>query len=660
MTALEQLRDTFDGATAGPWNFGASTTGLGGSLTCTGDFSDALNSEPQPALRPGEAQSVAAYSLTGSFLAVELVELEGGASASAWAGLFTDTPRGTALLWWLEWNTGTGYQELTVRRRVAGVDTVLATAPYDPQGHRWLRVRESAGTLYWETSPDGFLWSQLVAAAPGMAVTALRVAMGTSYSSPGDVGARARFDNVNVLPWESDRPTITGQEGDPYLAVDVQPDYAVGTFVLDASQLDGPDRLAWSDTDPGSWASIVCDVMQLNYRRGAARLQGLFTQVEAGTATLKLSDTLHAFDPLVNAESVHKGTPLRVRAWGYDAAGQRWDAVLFTAEVDDVGVQYLKADAPVVTITVVDLVGVLNAWQSEGSPQPGLGAGETLRARAARVLATVGRGELSTASDTVYSTTLAPTVMARPWQELNSATEAELGRVWVDARNRLVVRGRGSQLVGPVRGTLSDVHAEAPLGVHCCVADASVVYGADNMANRVLAARRHPVVPDVPDASPSVLVRLDDEASQARYGVGVVDRSGGLELERDDQLEPWAGAVITSHTRPELRVDSVLPAPSPADLDSALTAWPAVLQTDLGDRWLFRYHPVTGPAVERAVAVLGIEVDATPDGWTVRWATEDAPAPGIANPSGWFVLDLSTLDGDDVLAPYPYPAPAPV
>jgi hypothetical protein len=223
----------------------------------------------------------------------------------------------------------------------------------------------------------------------------------------------------------------------------------------------------------------------------------------------------------------------------------------------------------------------------------------------------------------------------------------------VDAQNRLVVQSRGSLLTGPVRGTLSDVHGEAPLGVHCCIADAAVVYGAESMANRVMAGRRHPQTPGMTDTSPVVTERRDDEYSGQRYGVGAVDRQA-LELQTDGQLGPWAEALILAHSRPELRVDSVVPSPptEPWDVDTAVAAWQAVAQTDLGDRWLFRYHPTSGPSVERAVGVLGIAVEATPDGWSVRWTTEEAPAPGRENPGGWFTLGLSKLNGPDVLAPF--------
>ena len=52
-----------------------------------------------------------------------------------------------------------------------------------------------------------------------------------------------------------------------------------------------------------------------------------------------------------------------------------------------------------------------------------------------------------------------------------------------------------------------------------------------------------------------------------------------------------------------------------------------MLATDIGDRWLFRYRPGMGPAVEGAVGILGVEMALDPGGWSVTWATAEAPIP---------------------------------
>lgn len=453
--------------------------------------------------------------------------------------------------------------------------------------------------------------------------------------------------------------TLHALEGAPYLAVDLQPDLTgLSTFVLDDSQLDGPDQLGYDATgsDADGWLNIVCDVTGVDVRRGATRLQGPLTRAEVGSAVVSVIDTGRRLDPLVNADAVHKGVPFRVRAWGYTGLDMdRWDAVLFTGEVDDVAVQYDRTDPPTVTISALDLIGRLAAWGSAGRPAPGVGAGDTLLARVERVLAELPLTDrVSADSDPQYLATLAPTVLAGGWDDVTAAQDAELGRVWVDRDNRLVVRSRFSRLSGPVRGTLSDVHDEAPQGEHCCIADASVVYGTETLTNRAVASRRI----DSGGASvPAAVAQVDDEYSAARYGLHAYPASGGaavLELQTDAQLAPWGQALVGQGTEPELRVDRVVPDPT-----GAPPAWPAVCITDVGDRWLFRMHPAVGPTVARTLGVLGLELRLTPDTWDVTWHTTDAPTPGDANPSGWFALDVSVLDEGDLLPPFSAPV-APV
>jgi hypothetical protein len=288
-------------------------------------------------------------------------------------------------------------------------------------------------------------------------------------------------------------PSTTGPLGAPYLAVDIQPDVLTGVFTLDVSELDGRDRLAW-DQEP-VWLNVVCDVTGVNVRRGATRLQGVLTRAEAGVATIQATDLAGQLDPLLNGDAIHKGTPFRLRAWGdyWDAEAEElvpYDVPLFTGEVDTLEAVYSPQQPAAITITAVDLIAVLAAWEAEGRAGDGVGAGDDFRERVDRVLAEVGRGTVSSASDPTFAATLNPTRLDRPWDAISAAADAELGRVWVDRDNALVLRSRGSQLAGPVRGTLSDVHGEAPDAPHVCMADAAVVYGVELLANRALGSRR--------------------------------------------------------------------------------------------------------------------------------------------------------------------------
>ena len=457
----------------------------------------------------------------------------------------------------------------------------------------------------------------------------------------------------------TDLPTLVATEpGAPYLAVDVLPDNVPGTFALDQSELDGEDLLGWG---MDGWLNVVCDVQSVEVTRGATRLQGPLTRTEAGTCSVRLSDTDRRFDPTLNADAVRPGTPVRLRAWNDGADGlDPWDAVLFTGRIgaDSLTVQYLQEEPPAVTFTAVDAVGTLAQYVSLGRPDPGAGAGDNLLGRVGRVLTETGSSiAVAVDSDAAYVATMPASALARGWVDVTAAADAELGRVWVSAANALVVRARGSALSGPVRGTLSDLHGEQVAGSpHCCYREPVVRMGTEMLANRGIGSRRVPGLSGGGTPPVSAVVQVDDTYSQARWsaGVPVTYEERALELETDEQIRPWAEWLVLNASEPELRVDRVTPAPGETDAE----AWRALCLTDVGDRWYYRLRPQVGPVVAFTLGVLGLVHRITPAGWETTWYTETAPTPGDENPSGWFVLDLSYLDGGDVLAPFGGAVPA--
>jgi hypothetical protein len=452
----------------------------------------------------------------------------------------------------------------------------------------------------------------------------------------------------------ADPITYTGAEGAPSIAVDVQATGVLGEFSVDVDEVGGPALLGWGET---GWLNIVCDVTRLVLRRGATRRQGVLARAEAASITLEILDTDRRFDPLLNADAVHAGTPLRVRAWQAPSAEhpEGWSEVLVTGEVDDVPVTYTRTGAPRVTLEATDVIGAeLVPWASPGYPEPGVGAGDNLVERVERVLdeLNVAAGlSPETALATEFSATHPATTLERGWQAIADAADAELGRVWITRHGEIAVRGRTLEPRGTLRGTLSDWHGEAPVEPHVCYGDLAAALGTELLVNRTIGQRRLAAG----DESTPALVQRDDVFSQALYRTRVGDgENRSLELETDAQVVDWCEQLLAVSSVPELRVDAVNPAPWGAGTE----AWRAVCATDIGDRWLLRHHPEIGPSIAVAVGVLGIELEVTPEGWSIRWATESALAPGD-NPSSSFAVDVSELSGEDELATFGGPVPAP-
>jgi len=78
--------------------------------------------------------------------------------------------------------------------------TAHESVPYDATAQRWWRIREQAGTVYWETSPDGANWNPLASLATPLDAAAVFVNFGVTVQSPESSFGAAEFDNYNVAP----------------------------------------------------------------------------------------------------------------------------------------------------------------------------------------------------------------------------------------------------------------------------------------------------------------------------------------------------------------------------------------------------------------------------------------------------------------------------
>jgi hypothetical protein len=191
-TCLAALQDGFDG--------GSLDTGLWvESLTsATSDVTSGVY-----ALQPsgliagawGQIISVNGYDVTSCAVLVQLVQaLNNDGDA---ATLFTISSGG--------WQDSVGFRvsagELRSRVMEASVETSFVTTPYDAGQQQWLRLREDAGTLYFETSPDGSSWTeQFNAPTPSYIAQAYVTLAAGSWAGTAVTPGEAQFDNVDLAP----------------------------------------------------------------------------------------------------------------------------------------------------------------------------------------------------------------------------------------------------------------------------------------------------------------------------------------------------------------------------------------------------------------------------------------------------------------------------
>jgi len=181
---MSTLTDDFATQDTAKWTFGSDASVTGGQLVmqCLSSYSS-------------EANSVDSYSLVGSYALMEVVSPQGaGTGTTSTYFLCREIPDVNAVRWLIAGTT------LLAEYRVASTNTTVFSAAFDATAHRWLRFREDAGTVYWDTSPDGVVWTNRATWVSTITLTALKVALGSGYYGTESSPAPAVVDNFNLIP----------------------------------------------------------------------------------------------------------------------------------------------------------------------------------------------------------------------------------------------------------------------------------------------------------------------------------------------------------------------------------------------------------------------------------------------------------------------------
>jgi len=132
-------------------------------------------------------------SLVGSYVHVEVPHvLTGLTSASTMLQVGPDDQHTITLY--------VGGTTLAAEYQVNGAFTTPATTPYNATTHRWWRIRESGGTVYYEYSAEGSSWSTLTSVSAPFALTNVRVSLFVGTDAANATTDTAIYDNLNAFP----------------------------------------------------------------------------------------------------------------------------------------------------------------------------------------------------------------------------------------------------------------------------------------------------------------------------------------------------------------------------------------------------------------------------------------------------------------------------
>lgn len=363
------------------------------------------------------------------------------------------------------------------------------------------------------------------------------------------------------------------------------------------------------------WESVTDYVRELSIRRGRS---SELDRDEAGTMTLVLDNSSRRFDPDYSGGpyygSIRPMRRVRARVW---QGGTTY--TLFTGYVEAWPQRYVGENVAFVEVQCVDAFKVLSLASLSTSF-----AAELSSTRVANVLNAISWPASDRSLSTGLSTMIAvelENVTAKA--HLDSVTESENGRLFIDASGRVVFHSRHTQGNSPyttVQVALTESGSYRYHGLELSYDDTYVW-------NDVRAQRED-----------GVEQQATDTTSIARYYPRGLTRSGLL-VPTDNEALAAAQFLRNRYAEPATRPLNVTLLPG----TKSGALWPYALGLELGDRIsVTRTPPGGGSAVTYEAFIEGIQHDVEPglQAWRTVWTLSPV---GIGQTIGPFwVLDDAT------------------
>jgi hypothetical protein len=151
--------------------------------------------------------SVNQYDLTGKQASIKVISATGG---NTFFDLTSSLEQIGIADNFISIGINVGTQMLEVIKEVGGIDTVMTSTAYIAATHKYLRIRESSGTIYWDWSTNGATWTNLYSSAPiaGIPITNLYVILDDYEYDALSTPSVHKFDDFNILPSIGPFPTF--------------------------------------------------------------------------------------------------------------------------------------------------------------------------------------------------------------------------------------------------------------------------------------------------------------------------------------------------------------------------------------------------------------------------------------------------------------------
>ncbi|MFM9681095.1 LamG-like jellyroll fold domain-containing protein [Streptomyces brasiliscabiei] len=187
---LAQLGDDFDDGRVDT-TLWVTNTGGAGAETAEGRLRITVAPGVDTNFTSARQWSLAGSKLTAKLCAVPALNGSSNCAASLWV---TSTTAGTRIGW--RYDAGTGI--VSAQSQTGFADGSAVNLTYNPRDHAWLRVRESGGTVTWETSGDGFIWTSRRTLATPAWVTSQTHAVDMPTTRTGGTAGYIEWDLIGA------------------------------------------------------------------------------------------------------------------------------------------------------------------------------------------------------------------------------------------------------------------------------------------------------------------------------------------------------------------------------------------------------------------------------------------------------------------------------
>ena len=399
-----------------------------------------------------------------------------------------------------------------------------------------------------------------------------------------------------------------------------------GSFILDASLLDGTDTLGgdlgyvW--TDITDWVHA-----QASITRGSVSSSGPYMRYGGGRCSFTLDSMDGRFDPTnltgpyvaAGVSQLRPGVPVRIVA-----RTGAVDTVLFVGAADDWPITFAGELNAIVEITASDPLETLNAADLPAVTP--VGAGETAAARVDRILNRIewpaAQREISPlASMALQETTLAQSA----WTQILQAADSAGAYAWIDCTGRVVVRHQlgfpsaPQTVVGMTEGAIPFE------GVRPQPSPLARVINTVNLGRAGSTAQ--------------FLEDLDSIALYGRRSWGRTD----LTTANDEDVMALASQIVGQFAGLSAWHVSLVE----LSLDEHAATWSEALARDIGDRIEVRQVTPDGRTITAQGIIASVSWTWSPAvaRYRVTWGLFPIPVDYVP-----FILDASLLDVDELAA----------